>query len=175
MLFDLFSLSEERRVTLCGGNVYPQAEYHPDRVMDEHDLLFIHEGEWTLAQDGGVYPLKTGDLILLRAGSHHFSTSPCSVNARTMFIHFTRLPGDRGPVDIPPPAVARYAAGSEVCLQTVMHCAEEGAVMQLFKEIIDAFWSRRDDQQRRLTLLLNLLLSELSYLSRQNPPSKKFG
>lgn len=173
MPYNLLTLSGERCVTLCGANVYPQGAYHPDRVLDDHDLLYIREGEWTLAQDEEVYPLRTGDLIFLRAGSHHFSPAPCSVNARTMFIHFTRLPGDRSHVVIPQPAISRYASGREVCLQTTMHCGDEPSIPQLFKEIIDAFWAHRDDQQRRLSLLLSLLLNELSYISSRTPPTPK--
>lgn len=170
MRYELLTLSEERRVTLCGSNVYPQPEYHPDRVMEEHDLLYIHEGEWVIAQDDEVFHLHAGDLIFLRAGSHHFSPSPCSVNARTLFVHFNRLPTDRSVTDLSPSAAARYAAGPEVCLPTVLHCAEGSGVPTLFKEIIDIFWSHRDDQKRALTLLLHWLLNELSYLSRLTPP-----
>lgn len=170
MLYDLLPLSDERRVTLCGSNVYPIPEYHPDRVMEEHDLLYIHEGEWNIAQDDEVYHLRSGDLIFLRAGGHHYSPTPCSVNARTMFIHCTRLSADRGRVELPVPAAARFATGREICLPTVLHCAEDSAVPDTFREIINVFWSRRDDRQRKLTLLLNLLLSELSYQSRRTPP-----
>ena len=72
MKYDLFSLSSARKVLLCGTNIYPVPEYHVDRIMDEHDLMYICEGTWQVAQDDQIYDLKAGDVILLRAGSHGF-------------------------------------------------------------------------------------------------------
>ena len=75
MKVDLFQHDITRRVTLCGTNIYPFPEYHVDRIMEEHDLMYIHEGVWQIAQDGVIYDLKAGDVILLRAGSHHLVTA----------------------------------------------------------------------------------------------------
>ena len=71
MEYSILPNSPNRLVTLCGENVYPQPELHPDRVMDEHDLMYVYSGEWTLVQDETVYQVQAGDLIFLRAGSHH--------------------------------------------------------------------------------------------------------
>ena len=169
MEFDVLALSDARRVMLCGSNVYVTPEYHPDRVMEEHDLLYVFEGIVPVIQDEVLYQVKRDDLILLRAGSHHYSTAPCSVNTRSLFIHFNRLPEDRSRVDIPAPATSRYTTGREICLPTLVHCEENSEVPFIFRQIIDVFWSRRDDQQRKLTMLLNLLLAEISYQSRRTP------
>ena len=50
MKMDLFQHDTARRVTLCGTNIYPFPEYHVDRIMAEHDLMYIHEGAWQIAQ-----------------------------------------------------------------------------------------------------------------------------
>lgn len=94
MSFTVLPVMERRQVLLCGTNVYPVPEPHLDRVMDVHDLLYIFSGEQPLAQDEESFSLRTGDLVLLRAGSHHYGTAPCSVNMRSIFIHFNGLPGD---------------------------------------------------------------------------------
>ena len=96
MSYTILPITNQRKVTLCGTNVYPVPEPHLDRVLSEHDLLYIFSGEQAIAQDDETFTLQTGDLILLRAGSHHYGTAPCSVNMRSIFIHFNALPGDRG-------------------------------------------------------------------------------
>ena len=57
MDYDVLALSYAREVTLCGINLYPNPEYHPDRIMDEHDLLYIQEGEWKVGQDEALEKL----------------------------------------------------------------------------------------------------------------------
>ena len=41
MSYTVLPLSARRKVTLCGTNVYPRPETHLDRVLAEHDLLYI--------------------------------------------------------------------------------------------------------------------------------------
>ena len=171
MELDLLPISFSRRVTLCGTNVYPNPEFHPDRIMPEHDLLYIYYGEQKVGQDDEVYTLQSGDLMFLRAGSHHFGPERCSVNLRSMFIHMNRLPDDHGPVQLTRTEAATYASGRTICLPTVIHCGQDEGISNMFKSIIDAYWSRRPDAERMQTLQLNVLLNELCHkaLSSQQP------
>ncbi len=166
--YEILPLSLERRVTLCGTNVYPKPSIHDDRVMDEHNLLYIFSGEWEIGQDGIAYRLRTGDMMLMRAGSHHYGISPCSVNMRNMFFHFTPLSSDRHAVPLSFAEVQSYADGLDVCLPTVIHCGSNNAVSVIARNIINVFWSHRDDCERTLSLNLNCLLSELSYMARNS-------
>ena len=153
----------ERQVTLCGENVYPQPALHPDRILNEHDLLFIQSGTWSLVQDDAIYHLQSGDLVFLRSGSHHQGLTQCSRNARTMFIHMTCLPSDRPCVELSPVQAASYRrSDSPFCLPTLIHCENATAVTSLFRDIIDTYWSQRNDNERRLRLLLNLMLNDLT-------------
>ena len=166
--YDILSLALNRQVTLCGTNVYPNPSIHDDRVMTEHNLLYIFSGEWEIGQDGIAYQLKTGDMMLMRAGSHHYGISPCSVNMRNMFFHFTRLKSDQYAVPLTSAEVQSYADGLTVCLPTVIHCGSNNAVSVIARNIINVFWSHRDDCERTLSLNLNCLLNELSYMARNN-------
>lgn len=170
MKYDILSLSPQRRVVLCGTNLYPRAEQHPDRTMEEHDLLLIYDGEWTIVQDQTAYTLCAGDMILLRARSHHYSALPCTPNTKTMFIHFNRFVDDQSNVELSASEAYGYASGQFVCLPTVTHC-DTGidGIRSMMLSIIEAFWSRRDDRVRRLNMLLNILLADLSFLSRKSP------
>ncbi len=97
-------LSNRREVTLCGTNIYPMPEMHPDRIMNEHDICYIYSGEQGIGQDDENFNLQSGDLIFLRAGSHHYGVNATSAGTRSMFIHFNRLPGDT--ISNPPPQLA---------------------------------------------------------------------
>lgn len=173
MQYDIFSLKHPRSVTLCGSNVYARPELHPERIMDEHDLLYVYSGEWTLVQDDMTYVVRSGDVILLRAGSHHYSPAPCSANSMNMFIHFSKAAADRLAVQMSTVETSTYAMGDAVCIPTVIHCGTQGDVESLFQNIIDTFWSRRDDRDRKLSMLLATLLSELSYHARKTPYSRE--
>ena len=170
MKYDLFSMSGSRRVLLCGTNYYPTSEYHADRVLEEHDLMYILEGSWQVAQDDEVYNLKAGDVILLRAGSHHWGTAPCPVGSRNMFIHFTREAGDRLKTELTGAEVRLYAAGSLFCVGTLTHCGLKTRMEDLFQEVIQVYWGHGEDQVRRLNILLNMILNELAFTARESEP-----
>lgn len=171
MKYDVLSISPMRKVILCGAHVYPNPELHPDRIMQEHDLMYVVEGEWRVFQDNVLYHLRAGDMFFLRAGSHHYTPYLCAAGSRNMFIHFNRLPEDRYEVDISANKLSAYANNAEICLPTLLHCGDATPIPSILKTIIDIFWSRRDDQQRTLTLQLNILLNELSYIARNTPTS----
>ena len=166
--YDILPLTLDRRVTLCGTNVYPKPSIHDDRVMEEHNLLYIFSGEWEIGQDGIAYQLRSGDMMLMRAGSHHYGISPCTVNMRNMFFHFTHMNADQYAVPLSPAEVQSFADGLTVCLPTVIHCGSNNAVDVIARNIINVFWSHREDCERTLSLNLNCLLSELSYMARNN-------
>ena len=168
MEYDIFPLSLERRVTSCGTNIYPNPSIHEDRVMNEHYLLYIFEGEWEIGQDGKSYHLRSGDMMLMHAGSHHYGISPCSVNMRSMFFNFTTMISDRREVTLSPEEVRSLADGDLVCLPTVIHCGINNPVSVIARNIVHVFWSHRDDCERTLSLNINCLLSELAFIARNS-------
>lgn len=66
---------------------------HPDRVLKEHDFLYMLDGTWEIGEElpaGGqkeVFRLRTDDLLILPAGRHHYGLTPCSPHNRHMYIH----------------------------------------------------------------------------------------
>ena len=173
MSYTMLRLSGKRRVTLCGTNVYPVPEMHLDRVMPEHDLLYIFNGEQPIAQDEESFTVRAGDLIFLRAGSHHYGTAPCSVNMRNIFIHMNVLPGDQKKITLSNEEIAAFNETDTVILPTLIHCGQNNACTQLINNIIDVYWSHRPGKERRLTLLINLLLDELAALGMENQTQRE--
>lgn len=172
MSYTVLPISSKRQVILCGTNVYPVPEPHLDRILAEHDLLYIFSGEQAIAQDDEQFTIQTGDLIFLRAGSHHYGTAPCSVNMRSIFIHFNPLPGDRAEKYLTHEEINHQGANA-VILPTVIHCGQGNACTQMINDIIDVYWSHRPNKERRLTLLLNLLLDELASIALESETQRE--
>ena len=173
MRYDLFSLSSSRKVSLSGTNIYPIPEYHAERVLEENDLMFISEGTWQIAQDDVIYDLKAGDVILLRAGSHHWGTAPCSVGSKNIFIHFNSLPEDQADMELSAAECQASATGMQFCITTLTHCGLEKEVDELFREVVRIFWGHQEDKERRLTLLLNMIFNELASIARNSQPEEE--
>lgn len=166
MKYDLLSIGSLREITLCGTNVYTVPDAHPDRILAEHDLLYVDEGEWSICQDEVNYVVRKDDAMLLRAGSHHYSLMPCAPNTKTIFVHMTTLKEDKYDVSIMPQTVSQYAKGNMICLPTVISCGQPGAIRRAMRDMVEVFWSDREDKQRHLGIALNLLLSDLGYIAR---------
>ena len=173
MSYTVLTLSAQRRVTLCGTNVYPVPELHPDRIMPEHDLLYIYSGEQPVTQDDESFSLQAGDLMVLRAGSHHYGSGKCSVNMRSLFIHMNALPGDGKAEDLSQEDIAASLETPSVVLPTVIHIGQENACTEIINGIIEVYWSHRPGKERRLTLLLNLLLDELAFQGMESETSRE--
>ena len=158
MSYTVLPLSAQRKVTLCGTNVYPRPETHLDRVLAEHDLLYIFSGEQPIAQDDESFSVQAGDLIFLRAGSHHYGTGPCSVNMRNIFIHMNVLPGDHKKAAVTSEEVAASAETNTVILPTLIHCGQNNACTKLINGIVDVYWSHRVTKGVRGTMASVIML-----------------
>lgn len=154
-------LHMNREVTECGANLYAHPTLHPDRTMDVHDLLFLQEGEWAIRCGETNHLARPGDVLLLRAGLHHFSPVKCPAGTRTHFIHFTTAKGDME-------AFSDAKDDSCALLRTLTPCARYPHVRDLFLETQELFWSDRPDRRRQMALLLDLLLGELAYIGDQS-------
>lgn len=93
-----FSLSGGRRVGEANYNTFVNPLPHPDRVMQQHDFLYILDGTWeaVIENEGRAetFELGKGDLVILPAGIHHYGTRLCSPNSRNMYLHVEAAEGD---------------------------------------------------------------------------------
>jgi AraC-like DNA-binding protein len=123
--------------------------------MNVHDLLYIKEGEWNIAQDGINYFLTSGDVLLLQGGRHHYGTAPCEGMVKTRFIHFEPHPND---------SVSDKDENSEAfyCFPMVVHAADHPLVEKYFNRVISAFWSDGVYEKAKAAAYLDLLLCEIS-------------
>lgn len=122
-----------------------QSLQHADRTMAEHDFLYLLAGEWEIAFDDRTYRLRPDDILLLRAGHHHYGVTPCTPGTKAMFLHFT-------------PA----RSGETVSLPPLIHCEYNLEVKRLFGSLISLVHARPETtRDYQLAATLNLLLCQL--------------
>lgn len=53
--------------TISSGNYVTSVNgmIHPDRIMKEHDFLYMLDGSWEICEDHETYPMQTDDLLIL--------------------------------------------------------------------------------------------------------------
>lgn len=157
-------LDRRRNVTLANYNRHFAGEMHPDRTMAEHDLVCILEGTWAISQEGVVYPLEPGDVILLHAGLAHAGASPCPTDVRTMFVHLSRLPEDAFEPEPPQYEPAEH----RVDLPVIIQRCDSASMLSLFEDIVHTFWSDEVMKTAKLGALADLLLIRLQEQSQGN-------
>ena len=149
-------MENRRNVTLCNHNFSREGILHPDRVMDEYDLLFMQNGEWEIIEDEECYLLKPGSVLLLEPGKHHYSVKKCSPMMRNVYIHFTAEPKDGAP------------SARSLALPKLVHTAGHKEIHHAFEKVIDAYWSAdAESGALRCSLYLENLLLQLSDLDNR--------
>lgn len=163
-MYYAFELSSGRRVLEANYNTFVNPFVHPDRVMQQHDFLYIVDGEWEIALESEgqyeIFRIQKGDLIILPARLHHYGTRPCSPNSRNMYIHVEALVEDH----LEHTKQAEAAGQDFVVLPTVMHCGGYIEISRYFSEIIASCWGDAVHRTQKLSCLFELLLCELSEL-----------
>lgn len=138
-----------RRLSAANFASYPEPYFHPDRVMTEHDLVFLLEGEWEVCQSGQRYRMEPGDVLLLEAGQHHYSETPCAPGTRTMYLHIAAHPQDG------------QALPSQLKIPTLTKASALN-LRRGFQQIINEFYSRDPRRSIRIAALIDLLLCDLA-------------
>lgn len=125
---------------------------HPDRIMPEHDFLYILDGSWEICEEEKVYELHSDDLLILAAKRHHFGHRPCNPGNRHMYLH------------VLPTALEHSMDKMETlpAFPSLIHCADNPNIRRYFHEIIAVYWSRTTERENQLSLLFALLLCEIS-------------
>lgn len=148
-----------RELITCNTNVHVNSA-HIDRTMQEHDLIYIREGNWNICQDGIRYDLDAGDVILLQAGHHHYGAEPCIGTVKTLFLHFTCSEGDML-------TEKPLLDGEYFDFPVVVHCGDRLMVESYFRKIIYSYWSGDKMEKIKCSAYLVLLLAEICKAGEQ--------
>lgn len=161
-MYYAFELTSQRRIAEANYNTFVNPLLHPNRVMPQHDFLYILDGDWEIAleNDGDCerFSVQKGDLVILPAQLHHYGTQLCSPNSRNMYLHVESLPGDH----MADQAETHETGQNFVLLPTVIHCGSNIEISKYFSEIIAVYWKDTIYKSNRLSCLFDLLLCELS-------------
>ena len=140
---------------------------HPDRIMVEHDFLYMLDGEMEVWEDEIPYVLKNDDLLILTAGRHHYGKKLCTAENRHMYIHVVPSPAEEvSNISSVPPA----QGASLFSCPSLVHCAAAPQIRQNMQEMIFVLLSHSSERDTRLSLLFSLLLCELSELTISTEP-----
>ena len=78
-------LEKMKMHTITSGNYVTSVHgmVHPNRIIGEHDFLYILDGTWEIWEDDTSYALQSDDLLILTAGK----SCVTRVTATCMFMH----------------------------------------------------------------------------------------
>ena len=140
---------------------------HPNRIMEEHDFLYMLDGEMEVWEDDIPYVLKNDDLLILTAGRHHYGKKLCTAENRHMYIHAVPSPIEAVSNSSPVPPAEGTSLFS---CPSLVHCAAAPQIRQNMQEMIFVLLSHSPERDTRLSLLFSLLLCELSELTISTEP-----
>ena len=145
-----FNTEPRRQVTEANINYYATPFVHPIRRMEEHDFIYVLEGEWKLGQGDEVYTIKKDNLLILGAQIFHCGISPCIPGTKTMYFHVENKKGD-------------IIKQSDDCnaLESLIDTSVNYNIKKVFQQIVNAKLSGAD---RKADLLFDLLIFELTQL-----------
>ncbi len=159
---------------------------HPDRVLPEHDFLYMLDGEMEVFEDGTAYEMQTDDLLILAAGRHHYGKKLCNPGNRHMYFHVLPTECEAGwnqagenllSVGNGVPQEEKQAVQSQkdFCqpCATLLSCKSHPRIRRYFQELISEYWSESAVRAERLNLYFNLILCELTLLQAEGAEDGK--
>lgn len=163
MSFVELAIHEVPRITSAAFGAVGE-QLHPDRVMNEHDLLFVQNGAWEVIQEDETFALQPGDIAMLLAGRRHFGRTPSRQDTEWAWIHFESNPADALLDEIP----SRHpnAVDNTMAVRFASHVRTRGdaGIAGLFTRVIHAHNSSLPTNRRLARVLLLELLLELARL-----------
>ncbi len=145
-----FNIEPRRQVTEANINYYATPFVHPSRKMEEHDFIYMLEGEWKLGQGEESYTIKKDNLLILGAQMLHFGISPCASGTKTMYFHVEHKDGD-----------IINQSDNYNALDSLIDVSVNYNIKKIFQQIVNAKLSGAD---QKANLLFDLLIFELTQL-----------
>ncbi len=150
-------MSGRREVTLCNHNFSEEGIYHPDRIMEDYDFLFMQKGEWTIVEDGETFHIGPGQILVLEPGRHHLSIDKCSPKMRNVYIHMRASGGDV------PSGFDAAGDGPRIYIGKLTDTTHHPELLHIFERIIETYFSyEATERDMRCSIYLEELLLRLS-------------
>lgn len=158
------SAKNRRKVTLCNHNYSEDGVLHPDRIMQEYDMLFMQKGEWDIIEDGRCYHIGPGNLLILEPGRHHLSITKCTPKMRNVYIHFKREAGDI--LSGEEASDNSDEIGGYIEIKKLTDCSKNPEILHMYERIIESYFTLSGQMRElRCSILLEELLLKLSEIN----------
>lgn len=144
---NIFNCNIRHNITEANINYYAVPFIHPERIMNEHDFIYMLSGEWIIGQNGKEYQLKKDSLLILTANNRHYGIAPCKPGSKTMYFHLSFEQGD-------------YSTNKEVknAIDTLIDASFNSNIKKYFYETVNAKLLGND---KKANILVELLLNEI--------------
>lgn len=147
---NIFSTEKIHTVTEANINYYATPFVHPKRTMNEHDFIYMLQGEWKLGQEDIDFELKKDNLLILSANHEHYGILPCTEATKTMYFHVSSEQGDQ--------LLTETTSDSPYFIDSLLDASDNKKIKKLFSEIVN---NKLSGNQRKADLYFELLLCEL--------------
>lgn len=158
-----FNPDVRRKVTEANINYYREPFIHPKRKMQEHDFIYLLNGEWKIGQNSKVYTLKNDSILILNAGQTHYGVSRSKPDTKTMYFHITSDPDDSFDQE--------NIIKNHISLNSFTDVSSAKKIKRIFFDIVTAKLSNDD---RKASIFFDLLLNELGNI-KENQNTEALG
>jgi AraC-like DNA-binding protein len=131
------------RVVACGLFISSGKGTHPDRVLNDHELIVVRKGTLSIWEDDVLFNVPAGHALLLYAGRRHRGATPFARDLSFYWIHF----------------VPQTQRRRKALLQVPQFCkvARPDCIAELFHRYLDDQEAKRLDPLYASLLLLQIL------------------
>jgi AraC-like DNA-binding protein len=127
----------------CGLFISSGEGAHPDRVLDNYELIVVRKGTLSLWEEDARFDVPPGHALLLHPGRRHRAATPFGRTLSFYWVHFVVQPGSslERPLEIP----------------QFVRIQRPDCVAELFHRYLDDQEARRLDSRYASLLLLQIL------------------
>lgn len=155
-----FNTDIRREITEANINYYNKPFIHPERKMQDHDFIYLLEGEWKIGQCSETYTLKKDTVLILSGGQTHYGVSLSKANTKTMHFHVNSVPDDQ------------FGDLKDTSKNTVLDCLSYVGDSTIIKKIFyDIVTAKLSGNEKKSAILFDLLINELASINQNTNTS----
>jgi len=147
-----FDMDAQRSISAAHRCHFTTGSCHPDRVMQEHDLIYMLNGSWEIYLEDQMHLLTPDHVLILPAGLHHYGLKECTPDTQTLYIHVSS--GNDQLMDTP-------SDDRLLTLPALIDCRKHLSVRSVFEQIVTDFNQPQPFRQARVSAAFTLLLTTL--------------
>ena len=152
-----FNTDARRKITEANINFYNKPFIHPKRKMQDHDFIYLLDGEWKIGQCSETYTLKKDTVLILSGGQTHYGVSLSKPNTKTMYFHVTSADDDEFNCFIP--------NSNNAVLNSLSFVGNNNVIKKIFYDIVSA---KLSGNEKKSAILFDLLINELASIKQNS-------